>query len=217
MDQVTITCVNPKGYSLTEGKEYSAVRNGNYYLVTNDNNANQRYYNNLFEEQQHVAEIVAEVIAVPPPPVYTYTTEVERENAQNFRIITLQDNVEINRVVLNSRSTQSQISCGVLEFSNLNENFSIIENLPNKTNFEKDAIAVLFLKNIVDCSNAAFVLFSTNTDGDEDAEQDKNYFYPRIQRCMSLAFENNLILDRTEYNPNSYNDITLWVVKKENH
>ena len=61
MEVLVKKCINAKNYALTVNKEYNVVEQGSYFVLTNDNNKNQRYHRSLFED---VVEEVAEVITV---------------------------------------------------------------------------------------------------------------------------------------------------------
>ena len=58
MEVLVKKCINAKNYALTVNKEYNVVEQGSYFVLTNDNNKNQRYHRNLFED-------VVEEVATP--------------------------------------------------------------------------------------------------------------------------------------------------------
>jgi hypothetical protein len=189
MEVLVKKCINAKNYALTVGTEYNVVVQGDYYVVTNDNNKNQRYYKTLFQD-------VVVTPPTPPTPVYTY------DISGNGSINIVKDGV-LEKTVAPLNSEESTMSCGVREFDGLNSLFTYVHSSNLSTEQAKEAL-ILSLRNSAGSEQTAFCLFSTNTN---------NEYFEKQSDVMSQAFGDELISNETNYNPNSSNHIILWVVK----
>lgn len=189
MELLTKKCVNAKNYALTVGKEYNVVEQGNYYVLTNDNNKNQRYYKTLFEDVVEEVEI--------PQSTFSFNNTLLKIDDES---LDLSDNIHT-----------SYVSCGISEFTNLNGLFYFV----NKSNFNlTDEVRKNILKEALDViwnfNECPILLLSTNNNDDENEEI--NEYYLQQKSIINEVFLGNITEIENQFNPNSDNEITLWVI-----
>ena len=204
-------CINPKNYKLTQGKVYEILdEEDGYYLLVNDSNKTVRYYSDLFDD---VEEAVEEV-APPPPPART-----EADVISSLNVTCAGQRCTVTYVDLNNQTVTFQtstigingtnISCGIRQMSNINNILSSIDN--NVSTDEDDLLELrkeivkrvtsLFIRDLR--GNTRWMLMSTNND---DIFEDYFDVFDSLAQT-NLGWENN---------PNSGNDIKLWVFNSPN-
>ena len=202
-------CINPKNYKLTQGKVYEILdEEDGYFLLVNDSNKTVRYYSDLFGDVEEDTEPVEEV-APPPPPART-----EADVISSLNVTCNGQRCTVTYVDLNNQSVGFQtstigisgtdISCGIRQISGINDVLSTIDNNVNtdeddllelRKEIVKRVISLLINRNR---GNTRWMLMSTNNN-----ESYEDYF----EVIDSLA-QTNL---GWENNPNSGNEIKLWV------
>ena len=204
-------CTNPKNYKLTQGKVYEILdEEDGYFLLVNDSNKTVRYYSDLFGD---IEEAVEEV-APPPPPVRT-----EADVISSLNVTYNNNRCTVNYVDLNNNNVNfttdsinvatSSISCGVYQLYNIN---AIMECIDDNVNTDEDDLLELrkeIVKRVISLfihnkrGSTRWMLMSTNNDVSYE-----DYF----EVFDSLA-QTNL---GWENNPNSGNEIKLWVFNSPN-
>ena len=204
-------CINPKNYKLTQGKEYYIVdEEDGYYLLVNDSNKTVRYYSDLFGD---VEEAVEEV-APPPPPART-----EADVISSLNVTYNNDRCTVSYVDLNNQTVTfntntigidgTEISCGIHQMYGINDILLSIDNnvstadddlLELKKEIVKRVIS-LFIRN--KRGHSRWMLMSTNNN---DTFEDYFDVFDSLAQT-NLGWENN---------PNSGNDIKLWVFNSLN-
>ena len=204
-------CINPKNYKLTQGKEYYIVdEEDGYYLLVNDSNKTVRYYSDLFGD---VEEAVEEV-APPPPPART-----EADVISSLNVTYNNDRCTVSYVDLNNQTVtfntntigidETEISCGIHQMYGINDILLSIDNnvstadddlLELKKEIVKRVIS-LFIRN--KRGHSRWMLMSTNNN---DTFEDYFDVFDSLAQT-NLGWENN---------PNSGNDIKLWVFNSLN-
>ena len=204
-------CTNPKNYKLTQGKIYEILdEEDGYFLLVNDSNKTVRYYSDLFDD---VEEAVEEV-APPQPPARTEVDVINsltvgyNNNRCNVSYVDL-NNQTVNFTTEPINVVTSSISCGIYQLYNIN---AIMESIDDNVDTSEDDLLELrkeIVKRVISLfirykkANTRWMLMSTNNDsGFED------YF----DVFDSLA-QTNL---GWEVNPNSENEIKLWVFNSPN-
>ena len=199
-------CINPKNYKLTQGKVYEILdEEDGYYLLVNDSNKTVRYYSDLFDD---VEEAVEEV-APPTPPARTEADVISSLNVScNGQRCTV-TYVDLNNQTINFQTStigisSTDISCGIRQISGINNILSSIDNNVNTADDDLLELRKEIVKRVLSLlinrnrGNTRWMLMSTNND---DSYED--YF----EVIDSLA-QTNL---GWENNPNSGNEIKLWV------
>ena len=204
-------CINPKNYKLTQGKVYEILdEEDGYFLLVNDSNKTVRYYSDLFDD---VEEAVEEV-APPPSPARTEADVISSLNVTCVGQRCTVTYVDLNNQTVNFQTSTigifgTDISCGIRQMSNINDILSSIDNnvstadddlLELRKEIVKRVISLLIRHNR---GNSRWMLMSTNNDSSFE-----DYF----EVFDSLA-QTNL---GWENNPNSGNDIKLWVFNSPN-
>ena len=204
-------CINPKNYKLTQGKVYEILdEEDGYFLLINDSNKTVRYYSDLFDD---IEEAVEEV-APPPPPART-----EADVISSLNVTCAGQRCTVTYVDLNNQSvtfqtdtieiSETNISCGIHQMYNINNILSSIDNnvstadddlLELKKEIIKRVISLLIRYNR---GNTRWMLMSTNND---DSYEDYFDVFDSLAQT-NLGWENN---------PNSGNDIKLWVFNSLN-
>ena len=204
-------CTNPKNYKLTQGKVYEILdEEDGYFLLVNDSNKTVRYYSDLFGDVEEAVEEVA-----PPPPL----ARTEADVISSLNVTCSGQRCSVTYVDLNNQTVNFQtdtirisgteISCGIRQMHGINDILSDIDNnvstadddlLELKKEIVKGVISLLINRNR---GNTRWMLMSTNNDSSFE-----DYF----EVFDSLA-QTNL---GWENNPNSGNDIKLWVFNSLN-
>ena len=204
-------CINPKNYKLTQGKEYYIVdEEDGYYLLANDSNKIVRYYSDLFGD---IEEAVEEV-APPPPPARTEADVISSLNVTSGGQRCTVTYVDLNNQTVNFQTdiigiSGTEISCGIRQIYAIN---NILSSIDNNVNTDEDDLLELrkeIVKRVISLfinrnrGNSRWMLMSTNND---------DIFEDYFDVIDSLA-QTNL---GWENNPNSGNDIKLWVFNSPN-
>ena len=204
-------CTNPKNYKLTQGKVYEILdEEDGYFLLVNDSNKTVRYYSDLFDD---VEEAVEEV-APPPPPART-----EADVISSLNVTCNGQRCTVTYVDLNNQTVTFQtdtieifgteISCGIRQMSNIN---NILSSIDNNVSTDEDDLLELrkeIVKRVISLlirynrGNTRWMLMSTNND---DSYEDYFDVFDSLAQT-NLGWENN---------PNSGNDIKLWVFNSPN-
>lgn len=204
-------CINSKNYKLTQGNEYQILQQEDgYYLIVNDSNKTVRYYSDLFDD---VEEAVEEV-APPTPPARTEADVISSLN------VTYNDQrcsvtyVDLNNQFVTFQTstigiTGTEISCGIRQISGIND---ILSSIDNNVNTNEDDLLELrkeIVKRVISLlirynrGNTRWMLMSTNNN---DSYEDYFEVFDSLAQT-NLGWENN---------PNSGNDIKLWVFNSLN-
>ena len=204
-------CINPKNYKLTQGKIYEILdEEDGYFLLVNDSNKTVRYYSDLFGDIEEAVEEVA-------PPLPPARTEADVISSLN---VTYNNNrcnvtyVDLNNETINFQTntigiSSTDISCGIRQMYNINDVLSSIENNVNTDEDDLLELRKEIVKRVISlfihnkrASTRWMVMSTNNNDTFED------YF----EVFDSLA-QTNL---GWEDNPNSGNEIKLWVFNSPN-
>jgi len=207
-------CTNPKNYKLTQGKVYDILEEEDgYYLLVNDSNKTVRYYSDLFEDNDQANEPIEEV-APPPPPARTEADVISSLNVTHNNSRCNITYVDLNNQTVNFQTntigiSTTDISCGIRQMHNIN---NVLSSIENNVNTEDDDLLELrkeIVKRVTSLfinrnrGNTRWMLMSTNNDSSFE-----DYF----EVFDSLA-QTNL---GWENNPNSGNEIKLWVFNSPN-
>lgn len=206
-------CINPKNYKLTQYKVYEILdEEDGYFLLVNDSNKTVRYYSDLFDDLEQANELIEEV--VPPPPART-----EADVISSLNVTSNGQRCSVTYVDLNNQTVTFQtstisisstdISCGIRQMHGINDILSSIDN--NVSTDEDDLLELRkeIVKRVISLlirynrGNTRWMLMSTNYDGDFE-----DYFdvFDSLAQT-NLGWENN---------PNSGNEIKLWVFNSLN-
>ena len=204
-------CINPKNYKLTQGKVYEILdEEDGYFLLVNDSNKTVRYYSDLFGD---VEEPVEEV-APPPPPARTEADVISslnvtyNNNRCTVNYVDLNNNT-VNFTTASINVSTSSISCGIYQLCNIN---SIMESIDDSVNTDEDDLLELrkeIVKKVISLfihnkrASTRWMLMSTNND---DSYEDYFEVFDSLAQT-NLGWENN---------PNSGNEIKLWVFNSPN-
>ena len=189
-----VICRNPKGYRLTQGREYTVndeLREG-YYQLQNDNNRTVFYADDLFEDvpTESTVEEIIQSMAI---------------TISDVGAISVRYNVDGNDRTLNYTLsiTRTQNSCGIGDVSGING----LVNHINQHVINRQDLRIQFLRKVVETfvDNFEFglFLFSTNIDGNDNITA-----IDEVLTNLSLARIQKL-------NPNSGNQIALWILEKD--
>lgn len=209
-------CTNPKNYKLTQGKIYEILdEEDGYFLLVNDSNKTVRYYSDLFGDVEESNETVEAFTPPPPPP----PARTEADVISSLNVTSSGQRCSVTYVDLNNQTVNFQtntigisstdISCGICQISGIN---NILSSIDNNVNTDEDDLLELrkeIVKRVISLlirynrNNTRWMLMSTNND---DSYED--YF----EVIDSLA-QTNL---GWENNPNSGNEIKLWVFNSPN-
>ena len=208
-------CTNPKNYKLTQGKVYEILdEEDGYFLLINDSNKTVRYYSDLFDDiEEAVAEAVAEV-APPPPPARTEADVISSLNVTDSNYRCNVTYVDLNNQTVNFQTSTigislTDISCGIYQMCGINHILSSIDNNVSTTDDDLLELRKEIVKRVISLlihynrSNTRWMLMSTNND---DSYEDYFDVFDSLAQT-NLGWENN---------PNSGNEIKLWVFNSLN-
>ena len=209
-------CINPKNYKLTQGKVYEILdEEDGYFLLVNDSNKTVRYYSDLFDDVEESNETVEAITPPPPPP----PARTEADVISSLNVTSSGQRCSVTYVDLNNQTVNFQtsnigisgtdISCGIRQMYNINGILSSIEdnidiNDDDLLELRKEIVkrvTSLFIRH--NRGNTRWMLMSTNND---------DYYEDYFDVFDSLA-QTNL---GWEENPNSGNEIKLWVFNSPN-
>ena len=199
-------CTNPKNYKLTQGKVYEILdEEDGYFLLVNDSNKTVRYYSDLFAD----AEEAVQEVAPPPPPARTEADVISSLNVTCGGQRCTVTYVDLNNQTINFQTSaigisSTDISCGIRQISGINNILSGIDN--NVSTDEDDLLGLRkeIIKRVISSlihynrGNTRWMLMSTNNN-----ESYEDYF-----EVIDSLTQANL---GWATNPNSENDIKLWV------
>ena len=204
-------CTNPKNYKLTQGKVYEILdEEDGYYLLVNDSNKTVRYYSDLFDD---IEEAVEEV-APPPPPARTEADVISSLNVTCAGQRCSVTYVDLNNQTVNFQTSTirifgTDISCGIRQISGINHILLSIDNNVSTTDDDLLELRKEIVKRVISLlihynrGNTRWMLMSTNND---DIFEDYFDVFDSLSQT-NLGWENN---------PNSGNDIKLWVFNSPN-
>ena len=204
-------CINPKNYKLTQGKVYEILdEEDGYFLLVNDSNKTVRYYSDLFGD---IEEAVEEV-APPPPPARTEADVISSLNVTCVGQRCTVTYVDLNNQTVNFQTSTigifgTEISCGIHQMYYINDILLSIDNNVSTTDDDLLELRKEIVKRVISLlirhnrGNSRWMLMSTNNNSSFE-----DYF----EVFDSLA-QTNL---GWENNPNSGNDIKLWVFNSPN-
>ena len=206
-------CINPKNYKLTQGKVYEILdEEDGYYLLVNDSNKTFRYYSDLFDDVITIPD--EETIAPPPPPARTEADVISSLNVTCSGQICNVTYVDLNNQTVNFQTSTigisgTDISCGIRQISGIND---ILSSIDNNVNTDEDDLLELrkeIVKRVISLlinrnrGNTRWMLMSTNND----------YIFEDYFDVFDSLAQTNL---GWENNPNSGNEIKLWVFNSPN-
>ena len=204
-------CTNPKNYKLTQGKVYEILdEEDGYFLLVNDSNKTVRYYSDLFGD---IEEAVEEV-APPPPPARTEADVISSLNVTSGGQRCTVTYVDLNNQTVTFQTNtiridETDISCGIRQMYSIND---ILSSIDNNVNTDEDDLLELrkeIVKRVISLlirynrGNTRWMLMSTNAD----------VIYEDYFEVIDSLAQTNL---GWENNPNSGNDIKLWVFNSPN-
>lgn len=204
-------CINPKNYKLTQGNEYEILQQEDgYYLIVNDSNKTVRYYSDLFGD---IEEAVEEVTP-PPPPARTEADVISSLNVTCSVQRCTVTYVDLNNQTVNFQTSTigifgTDISCGIRQISGINDILLSIDNNVSTTDDDLLELRKEIVKRVISLlinrnrGNTRWMLMSTNND---DIFEDYFDVFDSLAQT-NLGWENN---------PNSGNDIKLWVFNSPN-
>lgn len=205
----TVKVVNPKHFALTKGKEYDVLSTeGRQVSIVNDNNVTSSYWLSLFAEGKKDKEV-----AEPEPVVVIPTADVI---LATLIVSTTEINFTVNGSNYNTLNilgdSGTQISCGIRQISNVNAFIDVIteyieselEELPAAT--RNEVVMAIFRKVILaqmqNVTAVGMFLVSTNTN------------YSEFARIDTILTEFT-VASYTRENPNSGNEIKIWVLDQQ--
>lgn len=193
-----IKCIDPKHYNLTEGKEYQTIdgvtEEDSYYTIENDKGNIARYSRTLFEE------VIEEPEPEPEPTPTPFTVTVSHINNYRFRIT----DSEGKSFVLSATVNGTSISCGIYQLAGINSIYSSIGGVYRNDENRLDKIHIVlteFFRQVFRLNAFKFMLVSTNIS--------LNATYIGIYNRLFGDYQHS------GNNPNSGNDIALWVVSRD--
>lgn len=211
-----VRCINPKNYALTRNRQYETVGepDGGYIRVINDRGITARYAQDLFRaEGRQVAERPA---PAPLPQAHSLETigdsvTVTAEDNNISITATISDQVTITVGGLSYSDTN--ISCGINQLWNLGSFSTLLRTelfsdnvrpLLERAGLSQEQVGSEIVKALVqqlpEILGCAMVLLSNTTD-------DPNFNTYWTQALEAYAWETE-----PEVNPNSDNEIKLWVI-----
>ena len=207
-------CTNPKNYKLTQGKVYEILdEEDGYFLLVNDSNKTVRYYSDLFDDVEESNETVeAFTPPPPPPPARTEADVISSLNCGGQRCTVTY--VDLNNQTVNFQTSTigisgTDISCGIRQISGINDILYCIDNNVNTNEDDLLELRKEILKRVISLlinrnrGNTRWMLMSTNND---DSYEDYFEVFDSLAQT-NLGWENN---------PNSGNEIKLWVFNSPN-
>lgn len=193
-----LKCKNSKGYKLTVGNEYEMIsEEGDFVTIENDNGKSVRYSKDLFELVPEVVEI-GEVT-------------VTRQNNNGNLIVNIPIDGKERQWNIGIGYSGSNISCGIHQISGIDP---LIASIINNTDYLSKEYEIelddefkldIFRKCIQTAltrQTTRFVLMSTTLNSISRIDGIDTY----LASIAEATLEGN--------NPNSNNDIALWVIRK---
>lgn len=204
----TITCTNSRNYRLTEGNDYTVVREtDNFYYIANDRDTVARYSKTLFTEVVEEEEESEPELALEEKRQLILNGLSVTNNHILIQDTTLDIRISVDNPLGNNATN---ISCGVRQLFNLNDLATAIQSPDFIGHFDSNIVTNEFkielYKRIIEkrseILSSNVVLLSTNiTD---------NGYFSLIDGALSQLCDTSTVA----YNNNSGNDIKLWVINK---
>ena len=206
-------CTNPKNYKLTQGKVYEILdEEDGYFLLVNDSNKTVRYYSDLFDDVIAIPD--EETIAPPPPPARTEADVISSLNVTYVGQRCIVTYVDLNNQTVTFQTSTigisgTNISCGIRQMYGINNILSSIDNNVSTTDDDLLELRKEIVKRVISLlinrnrGNTRWMLMSTNND---DSYEDYFEVFDSLAQT-NLGWENN---------PNSGNEIKLWVFNSPN-
>jgi hypothetical protein len=196
-----IKCINEGPYKITLDKEYNLVKTeGNYYFLQNDSLKLVRYSKDFFEEVQNNITLEEESNVV----ISLTEAQVIASISEDGSAFTDNDGEFVELELCFLSASESTISCGIIEFQGINDLISSIEEEVPTVDSDRIELKRSIFKKVIKYSvsqqKCAIALFSTNVDFDED-------ILPALDEISD-------IVSQTIINPNSENNIKLWMMYK---
>lgn len=204
-------CTNPKNYKLTQGKVYEILdEEDGYFLLVNDSNKTVRYYSDLFDD----VEVVETIAPPPPPPARTEADVISSLNVTPNNVRCTVTYVDLNNqtVTFQTNSIEisgTDISCGIRQMSGINDVLASIDSNVSTTDDDLLELRKEIVKRVMSLlinrnrGNSRWMLISTNS----------NSIYEDYFDVFDSLAQTNL---GWENNPNSGNEIKLWVFNSPN-
>lgn len=201
---MNVKCINKpdKFKNLTREKDYEAVADGDAYVLVNDAGFRARYAKSYFRE-------VAAAPTIPPPPPAPVVVPLTAVTFRNFLEggvfdFTVNTGGRRREETIRFSLSRSSISCGIYELSGIREIGNVLaslyERIPNPdftySNFVNRCMDEL-ITTIFSIQPMATLLMSDFIDSDND------HVHEYLNENASYSAHQN--------NPNSGNDIILWV------
>ena len=213
-------CTNPKNYKLTQGKIYEILdEEDGYFLLVNDSNKTVRYYSDLFGDVEESNETVEAFTPPTPPTPPPPPARTEADVISSLNVACGGQRCTVTYVDLNNQTVTFQtstigisgtdISCGVHQMYNINDVLSSIENNVNTDEDDLLELRKEIVKRVTSLfiryhrGNSRWMLMSTNNN---DTFEDYFEVFDSLAQT-NLGWENN---------PNSGNEIKLWVFNSPN-
>ena len=205
-----VVVANPKSFALTQNREYPVISKSDRKItIVNDNNITASYYSSIFKDI-----VTAPKKKEPQAVVLPTVDEIIATFAYNLAANTISFSVQgtEHTIPYNLGNSGTSVSCGVRQISGLNEFFDVcteyfednIDVLP--VDLRNQVIDAMFggsiLAVMTNTTEVAMFILSTNTNYDE---------FSRIDAVLSIFS----VADYTRNNPNSGNDIKLWVLNQQ--
>lgn len=197
-----VICTNPKGYRLTQNREYTVdeTQKRGYYQLTNDNGREVFYADDLFRDVPR--ESTADEI------MNTLNIEFTLLN-NNPNSVSISPSYSIDGGVMSFTSTlgyeRMNASCGICDLAGINGLVSNIVNIvPNRQDLHNRMLTTI-IERLINYEHLNYGLFLIST------QVDNNNHIELIDSVLS-----NVGLVRIQkYNPNSGNQIVLWVLERD--
>tara|TARA_R110000851_G_scaffold315229_3_gene477580 strand:- start:8445 stop:9092 length:648 start_codon:yes stop_codon:yes gene_type:complete len=204
---------NPKSFALTQGKEYDVIArsaDSKKITIVNDNNITASYFGSVFQNAGNVEKKAAKPKAVVLPTVEEVMSTFHYDIGNGNVSFSVQGAEYEQSVVLGNAS--SNISCGIRQIFGLNTFIdSFTEFFENELNHIpatlRDELINAMLKasimNIMEnTTQVAMFVASTNTNYAE---------FGRIDAQLTPMTVSSF----SRMNPNSGNEIKLWVLNQQ--
>ena len=201
-----IICISNENYKLTVGKAYEAEESSrDFYRLINDANVGVRYHKRLFEVEEN--EEVPVAPEPEPEPVRTEQDLIDSIRVENG-LVRFTD-VDNQDVIIRNRfgCTDSTISCGVKQYSGINDTLQEIDRQFNLEEGDFLDIRKALFKACIEayCTRGTFKLFSTNVEG-------VDHGFVMEEDFVSVLDNLAKVVTPSEVNENSGRRIKVWVL-----
>lgn len=194
MNENILICVNPKGYKLTKDKEYEVDHKGNgFVFVKNDNEKISKYSNNLFKAKEEPKLTLDQLIS--NITISNYEDEDGKYIILKYKNLNYEQNTTL-------KTSNSHISCGILEVNGINDLSEFCKNVIDHENTDitvRELLVSIIEDNIVTNPENITYMFSTNTNFEHFND-------------VELVLDNMTDICLEKYNENSDNTIKTWLL-----